>query len=55
MKRKKEKQALQKKRLKTKELRLKTGLKAGCQALLQTGDYEGYGRCMAGGWSGGWW
>ena len=52
----KEKPSRQEKGSQEKELRLKTDLKAGCSALLQAGDYEGYGRCMAGGgWSSGWW
>ena len=47
MKLRKEKPARQEK-----QLELKTGLKAGnsCNVLRQIGDYEGYGRCMAGGW-----
>lgn len=56
MKLEKERLPLQEKQSQEAQLKLKTGLKAGCNALLQTGDYEGYGRCMAGGgWSGSWW
>ena len=56
MKLEKEKAPRQEEQSQEVQLKLKTSLKAGCNALLQAGDYEGYGRCMAGGgWSSGWW
>ena len=49
MKVEKEKRVRQEEQAQEEQFRLKTDVKAGCNALLQTGDYEGYGRCMAGG------
>ena len=45
---KEEKKQTQEEQLEEKQLKLKTGLKAGnCLPLLQSGDFAGYGRCMA--------